>query len=173
MRISLKNLSMKKSIYTYKAQGSNFSIDLDLLVDINREINENDKRNLYEHVENIVKVLHGETLRLDPQSKLDADKERDEIIGVFGGREIFVEEIPNGYNSQYYNKHLPWFIVTTNKGRIKIGWRKRVINIDWSDSIIKEESKTLFPNEDVTKFDKTIHAWGCDKAKEYIDLLLK
>jgi hypothetical protein len=62
--------------------------------------------------------------------------------------------------------------VTTSRGVIKIGWRSRVINIDWSESDIKGLAKELFPNENVTKEDQYIHAWGYDKAKEYISVLM-
>jgi len=163
---------MKKSVYSYRESGSKFSIDLEILIDVNRELTDNDNKNLREHVDNIVKSLHEESIRLDPASKETADKERAEIISLFGNRAIYVDEIPNGYCNSFCCKHLPWFIVTTNKGRIKIGWRKRVININWDDTIINEKAETLFPNEEVTKFDKTIHAWGLEKAKEYIDLIL-
>jgi hypothetical protein len=162
---------MKKSVFKYVSSGSKF-IDLEILLDINRNLTENDNNSLREHVENIAKSLNEETIRLDPKSKEFANKEKTDIISLFGDRAIYVEEIPNGYCSEYCCKHLPWFIITTNKGRIKIGWRKRVIEINWDDSIIIENAEFLFPNEDVTKFDKTIHAWELEKAKQYIDLIL-
>jgi hypothetical protein len=163
---------MKKSVYTYKTIGRKFSIDLEIFMELNRELTEKDEDNLRRHVEKIVKSIQEESMNLDPEYAEQAKTEKSEILSLFDNRVIFVEEIPNGYCSDYCCKHLPWFIVTTNKGRIKIGWRKRVIHIDWTDSIIKETSETLFPNEDVTKFDTTIHAWGLEKAKEYINLLL-
>jgi hypothetical protein len=163
---------MKKTVYNYMARGSRSSIELEILLDVNRELTDVDNRNIRESAENLVAKIHEETIAVDPESKTNALKERQEIISVFAGRNIYVEEIPNGYCSQYCCKHLPWFVVTTNKGRIKIGWRKRVISIDWSDSIIKETAEILFPSEDVTKYDNLIHAWGLEKAREYIDKLL-
>jgi len=164
---------MKKSVYTYTGYGKNFNIDLEILLDLDRELTKNDNFNLMIHVENIVKSLHEESINLDPRTKERSEAEKSEIVSLFGDRSIYVEEIENGYDNNYYSKHLPWFIVTTNKGRIKIGWRKRVINIDWSDSIIEQDADTLFPEEDVTKYDKLIHAWSLEKAKKYIDILLK
>jgi len=163
---------MKKTVYNYKAIGSRGSIELEILLDVNRELTDVDNRNIRESAENLVAKIHEETIAVDPESKVNAQKERQEIISVFAGRNIFVEEIPNGYCSQYCCKHLPWFVVTTSKGRIKIGWRKRVICIDWSDSIIAEKAEELFPSEDVTKYDKLIHAWGIEKAQEYVNKLL-
>jgi len=162
---------MKKVLYGYQAWGK-YNIDLEITADVEREFSDNDYRNASKIGEKIVNSLMEETYNLDPQNKIDADKERTEILSVFGNRAIFVEEIPNGYCDRYCCKHLPWFIVTTTKGRIRIGWRKRVILIDWIDSTIEDESEKLFIDEDVTKFDKSIHAWGIDKAKEYIDKLL-
>lgn len=85
---------------------------------------------------------------------------------------IYVERVSNEYNPTHSIIN-PWLIVTTKKGRIKIGWRKRVINIDWSDSAIHDIAPDLFPKEDVTKYDKVIHAWGYGKAKEYISTLME
>lgn len=163
---------MKKSVYNYSSRGTNFSIDMEILMDVNRELTDTDENNLRVFTENIVKSIHEESIHLNPESKKQAEKERTEILSIFGNRSIFVEEIPNGYCPNYCCKHLPWFVVTTSKGRIKIGWRKRVISIDWQDSIIDKTSEGLFPNEDVTRYDKVVHAYGYEKAKEYIDVLL-
>ena len=94
-------------------------------------------------------------------------KEREDLLGLFV-QPIYAEEIPNGYCSQWCCKHLPWFIVTTTVGRFKIGWRKRVISIDWSDSKVAKTAKELFPDEDVTKDGRLIHAWSLDDARRYI-----
>ena len=164
---------MKQSVYKYEAYGTKSHIDLEIFLDINRELTETDRINIRQHVDNIIKSINEESIKLNPESKLRAEKEKEEIIALFGNRAIYVEEIPNGYCNDYCCKHLPWFIVTTNLGRIKIGWRKRVLHIEWSDSKISNTAEELFPNENVTKYDKVIHAWGYEKAKEYIDVLLK
>jgi hypothetical protein len=161
---------MKKSVYTYSDSNG---VELELLLDANRELTEVDKNNIRKHVEGILISLKDEKLNLDPKVKEEVAKEKRDILSLFSEQKIFVEEIDNEYMIHPYSKYYPWYVVTTPKGRIKIGWRKRVLNICWDDSIIKEKAEDLFPDEDVTKFDKTIHAWGYDKAREYIDLLLK
>lgn len=83
-------------------------------------------------------------------------------------------EIKNEY---YSSSGEPWWLVRTEFGLIKIGWRKRVINIDWTDTglVIDEESdgdyefhKRPISNDDTTKWESGIHAWGYAKAVEYI-----
>jgi hypothetical protein len=101
-------------------------------------------------------------------ASLAAD-DRFQLVGLFGRRAIFVEPIENQYDS---SSPRPWLQVTTAKGRIRLGWRKRVISISWDDSVIPETAEELFPNENTTKFDKTIHAWMHGEAREYIDTLL-
>ena len=101
----------------------------------------------------------------------EAIAERVSLLSVFP-QPIFVETIPNGYCSSYCCKYRPWFVVTTVKGRITIGWRKRVIEINWTDSTIDQSASELFPGEDVTKTEKLIHAWGYEKAKYYIQQLM-
>lgn len=163
---------MKRRVYNYKSFGQ-YPIELEIFLDANRELTETDERNISIAAEKIINSIYDENLNLDPEVRRKAKQERDEILVIFSGRDIFVEETKNEYFIEPYSKYYPWFIVTTSKGRIKIGWRKSVLNICWDDSTIKGSAKELFPDEDVTKFDKTIHAWGYDKAKEYIDLLLK
>jgi hypothetical protein len=122
-------------------------------------------------VENLRNELYAQKIKEDPESAIYSKQQRDELLSCFP-EHIFVEEIENGYSEDaYYSRHLPWFIVTTKLGRIKIGWRKRVIEIDWTDSIIKHTAEELFPDENVTKGDKYIHAWSLEKAKEYIEAL--
>jgi hypothetical protein len=99
------------------------------------------------------------------------------IIASFPSGAIYVEEIPDEYApGSYYTAMTPWFMVTTHRGRIKVGWRKRVINVDWSDSEIKTCGEELFPDEDVTKSRKFdgcyVHAWGYDKLAEYLKVIL-
>ena len=65
----------------------------------------------------------------------------------------------------------PWFEVTTTIGTFKIGWRKDVINIDWSR--FRRNFLRLFEDEDVTKDKHYIHAWGTDKAVEYLARIRK
>jgi hypothetical protein len=87
---------------------------------------------------------------------------------------IFVEEIPNEYspNDPYYRGY-KWLIITTKIGRFKIGSRKRVFHVEWTDTLCNKTSEELFPNETVTKYDKVIHAWNFQKMKEYVDTIMK
>ncbi len=163
---------MKKSVYRNQSFGQGFNIDLEIMLDLNRELTENDERSISKFSEKIISSLHEESINLNPQTHIDRYNERNQIVSLFGNRAIFVEEIPNGYGDTYHYKFQPWFVVTTSKGRIKIGWRKRVIKIDWEGSAIDYNAEFLFHSEDVTKYDKMIHAWSLDKAKEYIDVLL-
>jgi hypothetical protein len=91
--------------------------------------------------------------------------------------------IPN----EYYKTDPSWQLLKTHRGDIKIGWRKRVINIDWSNAAERVYSttprseasslsrflyslsgETLFPTEEVTKGRYFVHAWTRDKAIEYL-----
>ena len=61
----------------------------------------------------------------------------------------------------------PWWLVRTSRGLIKIGWRKRVINIDWSDTNLR----VIVTPDDVTKSVVMVHAWSEEKAVEYLKAL--
>lgn len=59
---------------------------------------------------------------------------------------------------------LPWYSVKTSIGTIKVGWRKRVIVLDWSDTNAKPD----FSADNVTQGDSYVHAYGYDKLTEYL-----
>ncbi|MFA5377083.1 MAG: hypothetical protein WC455_15135 [Dehalococcoidia bacterium] len=99
-----------------------------------------------------------------------AEKERQDLLSLFPGK-IFVESIPNGYCSQWCCRHRPWFIVTTEIGRFKIGWRKRVIHIEWTETVGAKTAEELFHN-DVTKGEKYIHAWSLEEARDYVQRIM-
>lgn len=57
-----------------------------------------------------------------------------------------------------------WWLVKIKEGLIKLGWRKRVIEIDWSDTKIEK----IVTEDQVTKSKTYVHAWSFDKAVEYL-----
>lgn len=88
------------------------------------------------------------------------------ILGVW--------ELPNGYLPdcvEYYQarKESPWWLIKTPYGNLVIGWRKRVIQIDWSD--FKFRGKVT--KDDTTSEDSFVHAWSEIKAAEYLSNLQK
>lgn len=90
---------------------------------------------------------------------------------VFKDAGIVVDDFENIENE--YCKCIlcsDWFKVETLSGVFEIGWRKRVINIKFSGW--KDEKHTsfteLFKDENVTVGKDYIHAWGYEKATEYL-----
>jgi hypothetical protein len=76
-----------------------------------------------------------------------------------------LRELPN----QYWKEpgcH-PWWFVRTHPGWIEIGWRKRVISIDWSDTPIRG----IVTQDDLTKSQIMVHAYSMEKALEYLTTL--
>ena len=104
------------------------------------------------------------------QELLVIEREYKEIKGILDRSEIPYTEmvmIPNQYHPNpdpvYYG---PWFMVETPKGRIKIGWRKRVISIDWSESGWSAKGSDVVGDKEVTHWEEGVHAYGADKAVE-------
>ena len=63
--------------------------------------------------------------------------------------------------------------MTTKVGRFIIGWRKRVINIDWADTVGTGDGTKLFAGEDTTVGTKYVHAWDLDKARKYVAAIIQ
>lgn len=60
-----------------------------------------------------------------------------------------------------------WWLVETLYGSIRIGWRKRVIEIDWSGTPLRQ----IVTEDQTTKEPMLVHAWGYLKAIEYLATL--
>jgi hypothetical protein len=143
-----------------------------ILIKQNRPLDDEDRRVIQDVVEQITTELTIRTANLDPAIQQARKKVEAEITALFPAP-IFVEAIPNGYGSDPFYIRSPWFIITTPIGRIKIGWRKRVIHLEWTETVVEDSPHDLFPHEEVTKGVRSIHCWGYEKAKEYIDKLME
>jgi len=114
----------------------------------------------------VIECFHKQCLR----THLDRT-EQEGFIEVFkkaGFQKYEFKAIPNEYegcHDPYCTKCAAWFLVTTEHGIFKVGWRKRVIEITWPK---EQKFLQLFTGEDVTKGESGIHAWGWEKAAEYL-----
>ena len=57
-----------------------------------------------------------------------------------------------------------WWLVQTDIGLIRVGWRKRVLEIDWTNTGFDADVTT----DKVTKEPRIVHAWSNAKAVEYL-----
>jgi hypothetical protein len=126
---------------------------------------------LYNSLRDVQKKIEQYLIEHDLESSVDRTNTINNLEKLFD-EPIYIKVIPNEYSNDPYYWTKPWLLVTTTKGVIKIGWRKRVIYIDWSQSDVLSDALIIFPHENVTKFDRTIHAWSYEKAKEYLDKIL-
>lgn len=90
-------------------------------------------------------------------------------------KDITYELIENEYCGQECCSHRPWFLFNTRYGKIKLGWRKRVISITFFDGFDNVDFENIFKNENVTKGNHSegynIHAWGYEKLYEYLQMV--
>lgn len=90
-----------------------------------------------------------------------------ELFNEAGFSFVVLHHIENSYRGG--NMSPPWFRAETEVGSIIIGWRTRDINIDWSNTHHHEtNAHWLFGKENVTEGKTFVHAWGKDKAVEYL-----
>ena len=95
---------------------------------------------------------------------------------IYKSTDYNFELLPNGYCHGDCCPHIPWFLFHTVDGDIIMGWRKRVISIEWQENYKPFAMEELFGNEDVTKWEnggkRGIHACGENKAYEYLKKVL-
>lgn len=121
-------------------------------------------RNLHDHYrECSLEPVHASCRELEVIQRADFDLRT--IVKKAGVPYEQMRLIPSQYhdNRLYYP---PWAIFETAEGPLRIGWRKRVIVLDWSATEL--EPSPRFADEEVTKGDGWIHAWGSERATEYL-----
>lgn len=75
-------------------------------------------------------------------------------------------ELVNGYWGRN-DRTGSWWLLKTPRGLIRIGRRKRVIEIDWTDTDLRK----VVTADEVTKDQTSVHAWEMLKAAEYLKAL--
>lgn len=65
-----------------------------------------------------------------------------------------------------------WYSYNTTQGTVSICFKTKVISIKWHDDF-KPFDMEIFGNENVTKFDRGIHAWSKDNAIRYLAMAKK
>lgn len=78
-----------------------------------------------------------------------------------------VHELPNGYWPESYvelRRDNPWWLMETQIGLMKIGWRKRVIQITWTDTAVRG----IVTTDEVTRETDLVHAYSYAKALQYL-----
>ena len=84
-----------------------------------------------------------------------------DIINVCQNENRYWPDSPS-YNS--VRNSSPWWKVTTTFGDVVVGYRKRVILIDWIDT----NKRGIVTTDDVTKDDHMVHAWSITDAVLYL-----
>jgi hypothetical protein len=87
------------------------------------------------------------------------------LLKMAGFELLEVRELRNQYSTEFHNR--PWFAVKTQHGVIILGWRKRVINIEWALT----DFRGVVTPDDVTKENYLVHAHSYGKALEYLTIL--
>ena len=120
-------------------------------------------------VENIWRLPNGYMGNLAPLTDDEVTRDRPGQLGYVrtsdtGPTEGVVQSWMNDYRWRYAR---PSWLVKTPCGLIEIGWRKRVISIDWSDTPIR----VIVTTDDTTKTDTSVHAWTEVAAMTYLEAL--
>ncbi len=101
------------------------------------------------------------------------------FIRMLGEKLVSLKRLPNGYCGDHEGPdqcdiclERPWWDVEFVKvGVVRIGWRKRVIVLDWSKTGHTIDPD-LITNVDLTKSETDIHAYGYASALEYLSMII-
>jgi len=125
----------------------------------------------------IYSMLHTQAAELDPKTWERADYTKADFKKAFedaGFDTIFMEEVSNEYwcgIDKAWALSRPWFMVTTPVGHIKVGWRKRVIELNWERTTIEATAEKLFPDHSATTGHRMVHAYGYERLTAYLKTL--
>ena len=104
------------------------------------------------------------------QMRAQSRKEAECIFKLAGFEIRHTWELANGYwpdAPDYDDVRTPWWLFLTDMGPIRIGRRKRVIEIDWRACDVRGE----VTEDEVTKENYLVHAYSSEKAIEYMRAL--
>jgi hypothetical protein len=104
------------------------------------------------------------------QMRTESREEAMSILTLAGIKPERMWELANGYwpdAPTYDDVRTPWWLAQTSIGLIRIGWRKRVLEIDWSAT----STLVTVTEDDVTKGLTMVHAYSQAKAVEYLTSL--
>lgn len=100
----------------------------------------------------------------------DSRAEVTSILTLAGLPPTRMWELANGYwplAPEYDDVRRPWWLAQTSLGLIEIGWRKRVLSIDWSATDVR----AIVTDDEVTKEETMVHAYTTPKAVECLTRL--
>jgi hypothetical protein len=91
------------------------------------------------------------------------------LLQTAGFTNFLLHPIPNEYWANLPDTYWAsyWFKVETPFGTFKLGRRKRVWNLDWSDTSLRE----IISDDAVTKEVTLIHAWKEEDLQKYLSTL--
>jgi hypothetical protein len=118
-------------------------------------------------------MSHEQEFEMQVRRKQMREKSREEttsILTLAGLPPGGMWELVNGYwpdSPIYDDARVPWWLAETHLGLIRIGWRKRVLEIDWSAT----DARRIVTDDDVTKTTSMVHAWSVAKAIGYLTAL--
>ena len=110
--------------------------------------------------------LHERRDTMRTQSRAEAES----IFRLAGFAIVRMWELANGYwpdAPDYDDVRTPWWLLLTEIGLVQIGWRKRVLHIQWDQCAFRG----LVTEENVTKAETYVHAYSVEKAIEYLRTL--
>ena len=117
--------------------------------------------------------------------RVDGDKFFHQIFEAVGLLDLPHKEIPNRYHADTYNRE-PWYMFPINGFELVVGPRKRVISITlrrdtpFDPSTLRDVAKRdavtytaddHWQSETTSTKEVNIHAWGAEKAVEYLQLV--
>lgn len=163
-------------LYSYDTSHYIDGFKIEVLI-TSKALNGIDSKKLeHESSECIHKIIHEiktQEYKKDENLISKVKEYRSNIDKLFENLSIYKKCIPNEYDpSDPYFSLFEWYLVTTKIGTFKVGTRKRVIVVDWSETDLDICAQELFPLEDVTKEGKYIHAWSWEKAKDYVSHII-
>lgn len=161
----------EQTLYQIQSHGSKY-FGLKITVDQDRKLDQEDYDACRQHIAAIETLLQARTMKLDPEEQARAATERERLVGCFPSS-VFVAPVRNQYHGDTpYGQMHPWLEITTKRGIFLVGWRKRVINIDWSKTDIQSTGRELFPERQMTIGDTFLHASDYDDLKACVEKLM-
>lgn len=110
--------------------------------------------------------MHSRRERMREESQAEVES----VLTLAGLKPERMWELANGYwplAPTYDDVRKPWWLAQTSLGLIRIGWRKRVMSLEWDAT----PHRGVVTDDEVTKSETMVHAYAPAKAVEYLTRL--
>lgn len=176
--MSIRKLVSFYEVHSYSSEGFSASVRIEVS---GPSIDPDEHGAAFARVVQAERVYHdlwSEIVRSDPETRLASAEHVEGLKAAFGPVPYYaLTPLPNGYCSRPCCYGRPWAKFHTTAGDVVMGWRKRVLVVDWTSSDFGKTAEdvyaagVLLSSGGVSHGERYIHVNSTEEARKVVVFL--